>query len=78
MSAQAHFVKNICDGSILLNMKKDNYAFYFLLYKYRIGFVQIFDFRFLMDLHVFGCSEHDLTISGNCRSVCMIKILWQV
>ena len=23
-----------------------------------------------MDLHVLGCSEHDLTISGKCLSVC--------
>ena len=37
----------------------------------RIGFVQIFDFRFLMDLHVLGCPEHDLTIFGKCLSVCL-------
>ena len=44
------------------------------------GFLQIFDFRFLMDLHVLGCSEHDLTIFGKCLSVCVCvtKILWQV
>ena len=42
-----------------------------------IGFVKIFDFRFLMDLHALGCLEPDLTIS---ESVCMhvAKILWQV
>ena len=34
-----------------------------------IGFVQIFDFWFLMDLHALRCSEHDLTISGKCLSV---------
>ena len=34
-----------------------------------IGFLQIFDFRFLMDLHVLGCPDHDLTISGKCLSV---------
>ena len=28
-----------------------------------IFFVKIFDFQFLMDLHVFGCPEHDLAIS---------------
>ena len=30
-----------------------------------------FNFRFLMDLHVLGCPEHDLTISGKCQSVCL-------
>ena len=24
----------------------------------------------MMDLHVLGCPEHDLTISGQCLSVC--------
>ena len=38
-----------------------------------IGFVKIFHFRFLMDLHVLECPEHDLTISGSCLSVCV----WQ-
>ena len=28
-----------------------------------IDFVRIFDFRFLMNLHVLGCPEHDLAIS---------------
>ena len=32
--------------------------------------MKIFDFRFLMDLHILGCPEHDLTISGKCLSVC--------
>ena len=36
-----------------------------------IGFVQIFDFRLLMDLHVLGCPEYDLTISGKYLSVCV-------
>ena len=36
-----------------------------------IGFVKIFDFRVLMDLHVLGCPEHDLTISGKCLFVSM-------
>ena len=27
-------------------------------------------FRFLMDLHVLGCPEHDLTIFGKCLCVC--------
>ena len=26
--------------------------------------MKIFDFRFLVDLHILGCPEHDLTISG--------------
>ena len=33
--------------------------------------MQIFDFRFLMDLHVLGCPEHDLTIFGKCLSACL-------
>ena len=32
--------------------------------------MQILDFRFLMDLHVLGCPERDLIISGKCLSVC--------
>ena len=48
--------------------------FYFLLSSIKIeesiSFVQISDFRFLMDLHVLGCPEHDLSISGKCLSVC--------
>ena len=36
-----------------------------------IGFVQILDFRFLIDLHVLKRPEHDLTISGKCLSVCV-------
>ena len=35
-----------------------------------LGFVKIFDFWFLMDLHVLECLEHNFTISGNCLSVC--------
>ena len=44
------------------------------------GFVKIFDFRFLMDLQVLGCPEHDLTISGKCLCVCVCVTnnLWQV
>ena len=30
---------------------------------------QIFDFWFLMDLHVLGCLDNDLTIFGKCVSV---------
>ena len=26
--------------------------------------MKIFDLRFLTDLHILGCREHDLTISG--------------
>ena len=33
--------------------------------------MQIFDLRFLMDLHVLGCPEHDLTIFAKCLSVCL-------
>ena len=33
--------------------------------------VQIFDFWFLMDLHVLGCPEQDLDVSGKCLSVCV-------
>ena len=36
-----------------------------------IGFIRIFDYRFLMDLHVLGCPDHDLNISGKCLSVCL-------
>ena len=32
-----------------------------------IGSVKILDFQFLMDLQVFGCPDHDLTISRNAR-----------
>ena len=52
--------------------------------KESIDFMKIFDFRFLMDLHVLGCPVHDLTISGKSLSayvsvcVCVTKILWQV
>ena len=47
--------------------------FYFLLYTQEesIGFVKIFDFRFLIDLHVLRCPEHDLTIFRKCLSVCL-------
>ena len=34
-------------------------------------FVQIFNFQFLMDLHVLECPEHNLTIFGKCLSVCL-------
>ena len=34
-----------------------------------IGFVQIFVFRFLMDLQVLGCFEHDFIITRKCLSV---------
>ena len=36
-----------------------------------IGFVQIFDIRFLMDFHALGWSQHDLTIFGKCLFVCV-------
>ena len=35
-----------------------------------IGFVKIFDIRFLIDLYILGCPEHDMTISAKvCLSV---------
>ena len=37
--------------------------------------MQIFDFRFLLDLHVLGCPEQDLTISGKCLPVCLSACL---
>ena len=53
----------------------NSYFFFFLLssilVEESIGFVQIFDFRFLIDLHVLGSPEQDLTISGKCLSVCL-------
>ena len=35
--------------------------------------MKIFDFRFFMDLHVLGCLEYHLAISGKCLSVCMFE-----
>ena len=63
------FVKQIsCESQI-------TYSFFFLfsstLIEERIDFVQIFDFRLLMDLHVLGRPEHELTISGKCLPVCV-------
>ena len=40
-----------------------------------IGFVIIFDFQFLMDLHVLGCPEHELTFSEKCLPVCLCVCL---
>ena len=36
--------------------------------------MQIFDFRFLMDLQVSVCPEHDLIISGKNMSVCVSAV----
>ena len=54
------------------------YIFFFFYVNRSIGFLQIFDFPFLTDLHVLECSEHDLTISvfltvnlSVCLSVCL-------
>ena len=44
---------------------------FFYINRRNIGFVQIFDFRFLMDLHFFGWPDHDLTISGKCLCFCL-------
>ena len=48
------------------------FSFYFLLHNKKkvLVFVKNFDFRFLMNLHVLGCLEHDLTISRKYLSVC--------
>ena len=48
-----------------------------------IGFEKILDFQILMELHVLGCPEHDLTTSRKMSvslyvCVCVAKILWQV
>ena len=60
----------------------NNYLFLlsFMQIEEGIGFVKIFDFCFLMDLHILGHPEHDLIISEKYLSfcVCMTKILWQV
>ena len=36
-----------------------------------IIFVQIFEFRFLIDLHALRRPERDITIFGKCLSVCL-------
>ena len=43
--------------------------FFFIYIEESIVFVQIFDFRFLMYLHVLGCPKHDLTISEKSLSL---------
>ena len=50
------------------------------LRKHKQSFKKNFDFRFLMDLDVLGCTERDLTIFENSLSVCVseTKILWLV
>ena len=42
-----------------------------ILVEESIDFVQIFNCRFLMDLHVLGCPEHVMTVPRKCLSVCM-------
>ena len=48
-----------------------------------IVFVKIFNFRFLTDLHILGCSEHNFTTLKKisvCASICCVSImtiLWQ-
>ena len=47
---------------------------FFCISRRKYCFDQIFDYGFLMDLHVLGCPEHDLTISGKmflCLSMCL-------
>ena len=54
-----------------------HYCLLFLLFSMlieeSIGFVQIFEFQFLIAVQVSGCPEHDLTISEKvvCLSVCL-------
>ena len=38
--------------------------------------MQIFDFPFLMNLHVLECPEHDFTISAKCLSVYLFVCLY--
>ena len=72
--------------------QRDEVLFYFILFfvlihrffcnvfffqEESIGFVKIFDFQFLMDLHGLRCPEHDITISGKCPSVCAPLYVWE-
>ena len=55
---------------ILITINFFFFTSYFSTYiEESIGFAQIFDFRFLRDLHVLECPEQDLTIFGKCLSV---------
>ena len=71
MFSQWSKVKSYCALNRLIAV---DFSFFFLLSSIQIeesiGFVQIFDIRFLMDLHVLGCLEHCLTISGKCLCMC--------
>ena len=58
------------NSSVLCRSAEIYFPLYFFLF-IQIGFVKVFDFRFLMDLHVLGCVKHDLTISRKCLSVCL-------
>ena len=42
---------------------------FFYVSRRKYSFRAIFDFRFLIDLHILGCPDHDMTISGKCLSV---------
>ena len=52
------------------------HGYYFLLCKQKksIGFVKIFDFQFLMDLHILGCPEYNLPISGKCVTKHLLQV----
>ena len=39
------------------------------IYKEDVGIVKIFDFRFLTNILILECAEHDFTISTKCLSV---------
>ena len=63
----------LCARNLFLCFAKHN-IFLFLLssmFKLRRKYWKIFDFRFLMDLHVLRYPQHDLTIFRKCLSVCM-------
>ena len=55
-------------------------SLYFLLFCLlkSIEISKIFDFRFLTDLYVLGCPEHNLTVSEKCLSVCDINFVAMV
>ena len=65
---------SILDSTIVFWLCK-KWSFYlfpfFHIKRKSMSFMQLFDFRFLIDLHVLGCPENDLTTFGKCLSVCL-------
>ena len=56
------------------------FIFFYILYQKNIRIVKLFDFRFLMNLNVLECPEHDFTMLTKFRSICLSvceKILFQ-